>query len=77
VITERVLAQRPLVLDQTARERYFSDGVLPGPGYVGGAWLARLRAIVVAKVEEPRTLTAMAPPPHILGTPRRRRGVPR
>jgi len=58
MIDERVLEQAPLVLDQRARERYFQDGFLTVPGYVGGAWLARLRAVVDAKVEESRSLTA-------------------
>ena len=48
---ERVLERRPLVLDRRARERYFEDGFLVVPGYVGGAWLDRLRAVVArAKV---------------------------
>jgi ectoine hydroxylase len=57
MITDRVLARRPLVLDQSARERYFEDGFLTVPGYVGGAWLGRLRAVVAAKIEESRALT--------------------
>ena len=32
---ERVLQHAPLVLDQRARERYFEDGFLTVPGYVG------------------------------------------
>jgi hypothetical protein len=55
---ERVLERSPLVLDQRARERYFEDGFLVVPGYVGAAWLARLRAVVAAKVEESRALAA-------------------
>ena len=55
---EQVLGQRPLVLDQRTRERYFQDGFLTVPGYVGAAWLARLRAVVAAKIEESRALTA-------------------
>jgi hypothetical protein len=43
---ERVLQHAPLVLDPQARERYFADGFLTVPGYVGGAWLRRLRAVV-------------------------------
>ena len=52
---ERVLQHAPLVLDQRARERYFADGFLTVPGYVGAAWLRRLRAVVDAKIEESRT----------------------
>jgi ectoine hydroxylase len=52
---ERVLQHAALVLDQGARERYFADGVLTVPGYVGAAWLRRLRAVVDAKIEESRT----------------------
>jgi hypothetical protein len=48
----------PLVLDQRARERYFEDGFLTLPGYVGAAWLERLRAVVAAKIEASRALTA-------------------
>jgi ectoine hydroxylase-related dioxygenase (phytanoyl-CoA dioxygenase family) len=55
---ERVLERRPLVLDQRSRERYFEDGFLVVPGYVGAAWLARLRAVVDAKIEESRALSA-------------------
>lgn len=55
---ERVLEHKPLVLDQATRERYFADGFLTVPGYVGGAWLRRLRAVVDAKIEESRALSA-------------------
>jgi hypothetical protein len=55
---DRVLEGRPLVLDQRARERYFEDGFLTVPGYVGADWLLRLRAVVAAKIEESRALTA-------------------
>lgn len=55
---ERILRVPPLVLDQRERERYFADGFLLVPGYIGGAWLARLRAVVTAKVEESRAYTA-------------------
>jgi ectoine hydroxylase-related dioxygenase (phytanoyl-CoA dioxygenase family) len=55
---ERVLEHAPLVLDRAARERYFADGFLTVPGYVGGAWLRRLRAVVEAKIEESRALAA-------------------
>jgi hypothetical protein len=54
---EHVLQHRPLVLDQRQRERYFADGFLTVPGYVGAAWLDRLRAVVAAKIEESRALT--------------------
>ena len=54
----QVLDHAPLVLGQRERERYFRDGVLTVPGYVGAAWLARLRAVVAAKIDESRTLTA-------------------
>ena len=55
---DSVLEHPPLVLDQRARERYFEDGFLTVPGYVGAAWLDRLRAVVAAKIEESRALTA-------------------
>ena len=55
---ERVLQNTPLVLDRAARERYFADGFLTVPGYVGGAWLRRLRAVVDAKIEESRSFSA-------------------
>ena len=55
---ESVLRRAPLVLDQRARERYFEDGFLTVPGYVGAAWLGRLRAVVAAKIDESRALTA-------------------
>jgi len=55
---ERVLEHKPLVLDQATRERYFAGGFLTVPDYVGGAWLRRLRAVVDAKIEESRALSA-------------------
>ena len=58
MIVERVLEHPPLVLDQSARRRYFEEGFLTVPGYVGSAWLDRLRAVVAAKIEESRALTA-------------------
>ena len=57
MIEERVLERAPLVMDQRMRERYFEDGFLTVPGYVGGAWLDRLRSVVAAKVEASRALT--------------------
>ena len=58
MITARVLAQTPLVLDRPQREQYFADGFLAVPGHVGAAWLDRLRAVVATKIEESRALTA-------------------
>jgi ectoine hydroxylase-related dioxygenase (phytanoyl-CoA dioxygenase family) len=58
MIARRVLERPPLVLDQRARERYFEDGFLAVPRYVGASWLERLRAVVVAKIEESRALSA-------------------
>jgi ectoine hydroxylase len=55
---ERVLKHSPLVLGQRQRERYFADGFLAVPGYVSATWLDRLRAVVAAKIDESRTLTA-------------------
>jgi len=53
------MTSRPsFVLDTAARARYAADGFLVVPGYVGAAWLARLRAIVAAKIEESRALKA-------------------
>src|ERR1051325_10703968 len=46
------------VLDPFARRRYLEDGFLVVPGYVSAAWLARLRAVVAAKIEESRTRRA-------------------
>ena len=53
-----VLRRPPLVLDQRARERYFEDGFLVVPGAVSAAWVARLRTVVTAKIEESRAHTA-------------------
>jgi len=55
---EQILAAPPLVLPQRERERYFEDGFLTVPGYVGEAWLARLRAVVTVKIEQSRALAA-------------------
>jgi len=55
---EQILASNPLVLGQRERERYFEDGFLTVPGYVGAAWLDRLRAAVATKIDESRALTA-------------------
>src|ERR1700741_3960040 len=46
------------VLDADARRRYAEAGFLAVPGYVSAAWLARLRAVVAAKIEESRARTA-------------------
>jgi hypothetical protein len=75
---ERVLAARPLVLDQQARQRYFEDGFLTVPGYIGGTWLRRLHAITAAKIEASRALTASddqfdLAPDHSAGRPNIRR----
>ena len=58
MIVEQVLEKSPLVLDRRSRERYFEDGFLTVPGYVGAQWLERLRAVVAAKIEESRSLPA-------------------
>src|SRR6476469_8922133 len=55
---ERVLQNTPRVLDRAARERYFADGFLTVPGYVGSAWLRRLRAVVDTKIDESRSRSA-------------------
>jgi hypothetical protein len=55
---ERVRQHSPLVLDQRQRERYFADGFIMVEGHVGPAWLDRLRAVVAAKIDESRALTA-------------------
>ena len=47
-----------IVLDAEARRRYAGDGFLVVPGHVSAAWLARLRAVVAAKIEASRALTA-------------------
>src|SRR6187455_2651873 len=75
---ELVLERKPLVLDQRLRERYFEDGFLVVPGYVGAAWLGRLRAVVAAKIEESRSLSASddqfdLAPDHSAGKPNIRR----
>ena len=56
--TADVLARVPLVLAPAERERYVEDGYLVVPGYIGPAWLARLRAVVADKIEASRALTA-------------------
>jgi hypothetical protein len=56
--SEQILSANPLVLEQREREQYFEDGFLAVPGYIGAAWLDRLRAVVAAKIEESRPLTA-------------------
>ena len=56
--SEQVLDHPALVLDQRARKRYFDDGFLTVSGYVAPAWLDRLRAVVAAKIEASRALTA-------------------
>jgi ectoine hydroxylase len=58
VTPAEVLGRPALVLDQRARERYFEDGFLVVPGAVGAGWLARLRAVVAAKIEASRAQTA-------------------
>ena len=55
---ERILRHAPLVLEQRQRERYFEEGYLVMPAYIGPPWLARLRAVVTKKIDESRALTA-------------------
>ena len=57
MIDERVLETSPRVLDRRTRERYFEDGFLTLPGYIGAAWLDRLRRVVAEKIEESRLLS--------------------
>ena len=78
MIDERVLERSPLVLDQRARERYFEDGFLTVPGYVGAAWLDRLRRVVASKMEASRSLSTSddqfdLAPDHTPGKPNIRR----
>ena len=58
MVPDRVRQHPPLVLHERQRERYFEDGFLAVPGYVGADWLDRLRAVVSAKIEESRVVTA-------------------
>jgi hypothetical protein len=75
---EAILRHRPLVLPQRERERYFEDGFLTVSGHVGSPWLTRLRAVVAAKIDESRALTASddqfdLAPDHSAETPNIRR----
>jgi ectoine hydroxylase len=75
---ERVLQRQSLVLAQRERERYFEDGFLVVPGYVSAAWFDRLHAVVAAKIEASRALTASddqfdLAPDHIAEKPNIRR----
>jgi hypothetical protein len=63
---EQVVDHPARVLDQRVWKRYFDHGFLTVPGYVAPAWLDRLRAVVAAKIEASRALSAIfsaqAPP---------------
>ena len=62
---DQVLQRAPLVLDQRARERYFEDGFLTVPGYVG----RRLARRGSEPSSRPRSRSrARAPPPTISST---------
>ena len=65
---EQILAAKPLVLHQGERERYFEDGFLAVPGYIGAAWLDRLRAVVATKIVESRPLSASDDSSYITGS---------
>ena len=58
MLRDQILSRPPVVLSPRERERYFEDGFLTVPGYVGAEWLERLRAVVAVKVEASRALTA-------------------
>jgi ectoine hydroxylase-related dioxygenase (phytanoyl-CoA dioxygenase family) len=78
MIEKEILKQEPLVLHQLPRERYFEDGFLTVPGYIGAAWLGRLRAVVAEKVEASRRVAASddqfdLAPDHSAATPNIRR----
>src|SRR5215471_7456768 len=57
MLREQILSRPPLVLSQQERERYFEDGFLTMPGYIGAEWIGRLRKVVATKIEESRALT--------------------
>jgi ectoine hydroxylase-related dioxygenase (phytanoyl-CoA dioxygenase family) len=55
---DAILSNRPRLLTQAQRERYFATGYLAAEGVIPDAWLRRLHDLSAAFVERSRTLTA-------------------
>ena len=52
-----ILARPGTVLDDEQRRRYFEEGYLQIPGFIGMDWIERLRAAADEFVEQSRQLT--------------------
>lgn len=54
---EQVLSEKPRILTQKQRERYFADGYLMLEKLLPDSWIERLKAATEAMVEKSRTVT--------------------
>lgn len=57
MLPEKILTHPSLVLSDSQRRQFFSEGYLLLPEYVPGAWLARLRDAMSELIDRSRTLT--------------------
>lgn len=48
---ESILANKPLILSQQAREACFKQGYSVAPEFLGQSWLQRMRAAYLAAVD--------------------------
>ena len=51
---ESVLASKPQILSQQARESYFEQGYVVASGFLAQVWLQRMRDAYLAAVERSR-----------------------
>ncbi len=53
---ESILADKPLILSQPAREAYFKQGYIVASGFLDKGWLQRIRDAYLAAVERSRQI---------------------
>ncbi|MEQ8652764.1 MAG: phytanoyl-CoA dioxygenase family protein [Kiloniellales bacterium] len=75
---EEILRQRPRLLDQETRQRYFDEGGIVVPALVNKDWIERCKAAVARLLEESRSKTQSdavfdLEPGHTAESPRLRR----
>lgn len=54
---ESILAIKPLILSQQARETYFKQGYIVAPGFLKQGWLQRMRDAYLAAIESSREVS--------------------
>jgi hypothetical protein len=54
---DQVLSQKPRILSQSQRERYFADGYLLIERLLPESWIERLRTATTAMIDKSRAVT--------------------